>query len=85
MQTYVKLVERYERFGGGGISLKVVKADHVYDVVAPHFLWHDDEPKGKSNRTKSRYVKKWQDYNGDGCDFVQVINVKTGRVVFGKI
>ena len=84
-KMYVKVVNEYDRYGNGGMTMKRVKASSLYDVLEPHFgSWAMDEgDENPSKRRQRELVHEWETSNGDGCDLVLVMDVTTGKVVFG--
>lgn len=91
-KEYIVIRDVYERYGSGGRKTKVVKAASLVDLLAQDFMWlvDDYEPIDKANlallrkeKTDKEILADWDMSNGDGMDFIEVIDKKTGRVVFG--
>lgn len=82
MKRYLAITEEYERFGMGAPTYRFFYAkDDNEAVLHEHRAEYDGDPNNVEELTA--FVEAMECENGDGKDYVTIINLKEEAIIFG--
>jgi hypothetical protein len=86
MKKFVVVRDEYNRFGGGALDVTIEKAASLRELLEDDFAGleylSDDERKRYLKRSDKAVLKEWSMSNGDGMDYIIVLDLATEKVVF---
>jgi len=66
-------------------SFSLEEAESLYGLLKELFsetFW-EDEKSGTENISEEEFIKNAEDANGDGMQFISILDLETGKKVFG--